>query len=292
MDRSVARLALWALVHVSLAALAFTLDRWFVWVVVWAIQAFWMLTLVATVHECVHRHFVAPRWGNELLGRFAAGFGFVNFEAYRAQHMTHHANACGEGDAEGEPYAFTARWQIVAAFVGGGFLYALSVFATGVMTAFGYTPMWLRSERQRQRIRVNVLVLALVYGAIALAVVADLVSLRGVAFAWLIPASIGLLGPLPFVLIPEHYDAPGPGSPFENTRTCVSNPALRFVYLNTNLHTAHHHRASVPWHGLVDHHRTIEDRIEEEWLFPSYTAFHRFMWRTVGRTPAHQAVSA
>ena len=133
------------------------------------------------------------------------------------------------------------------------------------------------------------LLLVVLYGALVAALVAGVVSFRGVAFAWLIPASLGMLGPMAFVLIPEHYDAPGPASPFENTRTCVSNPVMRVLYLNTNLHTAHHLRASVRWQDMEAFHAEIEDQISEEWLFPGYLAFHRFMWKTVGRPAAHES---
>lgn len=289
MQSSLTRLGLWAVTHTSLAVVGFAVDRWFVWAVVWFVQAWYLLTIAGTVHECVHRHFVGRARVDQAIGMAAASFGFMCFEGYKAQHLAHHADACGPSDSEGEPYKFTSRWQIVGAFVGGGFLYALSVFFTAIFSGLGATPKWLRTDRQRRRIRWNVLFLLVIYGAVAAAVAVGVVSFRGVAFAWLIPASLGLLGPLPFVLMPEHYDAPGPGSPFENTRTCVSNPLLRFLYMNTNLHTAHHLKASVPWQEMEAFHAEIEDRIAPEWIFPGYLAFHRFVWQTVGRPAAHEA---
>lgn len=292
MVRPALRLALFFAIHLSLAAIGFWADAWFVWAAVWIAQAFNFLTVVAIVHECTHVHWFGSPRADHVTGVVMATIGITCFEAYRPQHLLHHAHTCADGDPEGEPYKFTSRWQIVGAFFGGAFLYVLFVFAQGVAVAFGYTPSWLRAEHQRQRIRWNVAVLALVFGGLALAVVADVVSLRTIAFVWLIPASIALIGPIAYVLIPEHYDAPGPGPVFTNTRTCTSNPVMRFFYLNTNLHTAHHHRPALSCFDLPAHHAEIEDRIEPEWLFGSYTSFHRFMWRTSRRPASHLATSA
>lgn len=284
------RLSAFLAIHVALSAVGFTADNMLVWCAVWALQSFNLLTLVGVVHESVHQHFFPSRRASRIAGTLAGAAGFTCFEAYRAQHIIHHARTCEAGDTEGEPYKFTARWQIVGAFLGGGLLYALALLFAGVRVALGWSPDWLSGASQRRRIRLNVAVLfAIAMGVVGL-IGLDIVDFRTVAFVWLIPTVVSLLGPLPYVLIPEHYDAPGPGPTVTNTRTCVSNPAVRFVFLNTNLHTAHHDKPSVPWHALAQHHESIEADIDDEWVFPSYTAFHRWMWNTTSR-PAAQAVA-
>lgn len=285
------RLALFIVVHASLAAVGFAADSIAIWIVVWALQSVNLLTLVAVVHESVHQHFFPTRRASRIAGTLAAAFGLTCFEAYRAQHIMHHAHTCDEGDTEGEPYKFTARWQIVGAFLGGGIYFTLLVLLSGIRVSFGWTPAWISGPGQRRRIRLNIAFIAAVVIAVMVVVRADVISFRTIAFVWFIPALVSLFGPLPFVLIPEHYDAPGPGPTVTNTRTCVSNPAVRFVFLNTNLHTAHHDKPSVPWHSLAQHHETIEADINDEWIFPSYTAFHRWMWNTTSRPPAQVAVN-
>jgi fatty acid desaturase len=278
--RSLARLALMCSVHVALAIIGFAVDRWFVWAVVWAVQAVNMLTLVAMTHECVHLHFVRSRTLNRVLGTLAAAFIWAPFEVYRSRHIGHHADTCGPDDTEGEPYKFRARWQIVASFLAGGIAYILSLPVWGLAVSLGWSPRWVSGRAARRRIRINMVV----WGATAaLGVVLAMIDLRVVAFAWLIPVAIFLTVPFVFVLMPEHYDAPGPGHVTSNTRTCVSNAAMRFVFLNTNLHTAHHDRASVPWTGLPAHHAELASTIDNEWVFSGYFAFYRFMWRNVSR---------
>lgn len=291
MVRPAPRLALFVCVHVVLAAVGFWADRWYVWAFVWAVQAMNFLTTIAVVHECAHLRYFSGRRANHVTGVALAAIGLACFESYRSQHIVHHADTCGENDPEGEPYRFTSRWQIAGAFLGGGLAYALLLLGQGIVIALGYTPAWLSADGQRRRIRINVAVLTVAAVGLAALVVGDFLSLRGLTFVWLIPAAVALIGPIPFVLIPEHYDAPGPGPAFMNTRTCTSNAVVRFLYLNTNLHTAHHHRPALPWYDLPAHHRQIEDEIEPTWLFPSYTAFHRFMWRTTGRSGTHASRS-
>lgn len=285
------RLLAFFAIHGALAAIGFAADNILVWFIIWALQSFNLLTLVGIVHESVHQHFFPSRRASRVAGTLAGAFGFTCFEAYRAQHILHHAHTCASGDTEGEPYKFSARWQIVGAFLGGGLFYTLALLFSGVRVAFGWSPEWLSGASQRRRIRLNVAVLVALGLGVATLIGFDVVDLRTVAFVWLIPTVVSLLGPLPFVLIPEHYDAPGPGPTVTNTRTCVSNPAVRFVFLNTNLHTAHHDKPSVPWHALAQHHETIEADIDDEWVFSSYTAFHRWMWNTTSRPPAQIAVA-
>jgi acyl-lipid omega-6 desaturase (Delta-12 desaturase) len=286
------RLVLFVAIHAALSTLGFAADHLLVWVAVWALQSVNFLTLVGVIHESVHQHFFPTRRASRVAGMLAGAVAFTCFEAYRTQHILHHAHTCDEGDSEGEPYKFTARWQIVGAFLGGGLIYAVALFFGGIGVAFGWTPSWITKPSQRRRIRVNVAVLAVVLTALIASIATGLVTFQAVAYVWLIPTAFALLGPLPFVLIPEHYDAPGPGPTVSNTRTCVSNPVMRFVFLNTNLHTAHHDRPSVPWHALGTHHQKIEADIHDEWIFPSYTAFYVWMWRTTSRPPAHTAAAA
>jgi fatty acid desaturase len=268
-------------VHIALATVGFAIDRWFVWLIVWAIQAVNLLTLVAMVHECVHHHFVASRRVNRVLGTLAGVFILAPYELYRSRHIGHHADTCGPNDTEGAPYKFSSRTQIVTAFLSGGILYLSALPVWGMAVSFGWSPPWMSGQAARRRIRIN---MAIWTATVALVIVLATIDLRAVAFAWLIPVAAFLSGPFVFVLMPEHYDAPGPNAVTSNTRTCVSNPVMRFIFLNTNLHTAHHDRASVPWTGLLEHHAGLEARIDDEWVFSGYLAFYRFMWRNVSRS--------
>lgn len=282
------RLGLLIAVHAGGAVIGLAIDRWYVWLAVWAVQAVNMLGMVAMTHEAVHSHYVGSRRANRVIGTIAGLVLLTNFEIYKSRHIGHHADTCGPDDTEGEPYKFTARWQILAAFATGGIAYILSLPMLGFWVSFGGRPSWATSAGARRRIRINQLWwLATVAALIAIATV----DLRSVAFVWLIPVALFLSGPFVFVLMPEHYDAPGPGIVTSNTRTCVSNPLMRFIFLNTNLHTAHHDKPIVPWTGLPAHHENLEPRIDNEWVFSGYWAFYRFMWRNVGRPAASESVA-
>lgn len=268
--------------HVALTVLGFAVDRWWAWLVVWGVQSVNLLALPGVFHECVHGHFFRRRWANRVTGTLCGLGAFSLYEVYRPQHIHHHADTCGPDDTEGEPWKFTRRWQIAVAVLSAGLYYTSSLVVHGVRVAFGWSPAWLHTEQQRRRIRIN---LALLVVTIAAAVTIAQFAFRPILFGWLIPMAVMISFALPFVQMSEHYDAAGPGPVFGNTRTVVSNPLLSYAFLYTNLHTAHHHQPSVPWNELRAHHATIEDRIEDEWIFPGFIAFHRWLWRTLDRPP-------
>jgi fatty acid desaturase len=268
-------------IYALLAGVGLFLDRWFVWTAIWIVQAFVLLIILATIHECVHNHFVNGRRANHVIGVIAAAFAFTVFDVYRPLHALHHADTCGPNDPEGEPYTFTAKWQIVLAFTTGGLFYTLSLIGKGLAVSFGAKLPWVTSPKVRRRVRVNMVVLLVFVGAATAGLV---FNPKLTLSLWIIPVLLSLAGPLPFVLIPEHYNAPGRALVTANTRTCLSNPVLRFVFLNTNLHTAHHSRSSVAWCDLPRQFESLEAQMDDEWIFPGYLAFHRFMWNTVGQT--------
>ncbi len=282
------RLALTLALHFALAVIGFAVDRWYAWIAVWAVQAVNLLALPGVFHECVHGHYFASRWANRTTGVLAGLGAFTLFDVYRLQHIHHHAYSCGADDPEGAPWKFTRRWQIGLAFLSGGLYYTCLLVVEGIRASFGWTPAWLRTAQQRRRIRIN---LVLLVATVSATVLVAQVAARPVVFAWLVPMAVMISFVLPFVQMSEHYDAPGPGPAYANTRTVVSNPVIGYAFLYTNFHTAHHHKPSVPWNELRAHHASIEDRIEEEWIFTGFIAFHRWLWRTLERQPRWQAES-
>ena len=87
--------------HVALTLVGFAVDRWFVWLAIWAVQAVNLLAIPGMFHECVHGHYFASKWANRLSGTLA-GLGALSlYEVYRPQHIHHHAFTCGPDDSEG-----------------------------------------------------------------------------------------------------------------------------------------------------------------------------------------------
>jgi fatty acid desaturase len=277
--RSVRRLGEIATLFVVLGAVGWRLDAVWAWVPIWFVQSWLLLAVPAALHESSHSHLVVGRTANRVIG---AGIGLLLFfvtETYRTQHIVHHADTCGPRDPEGAPYRFSARWQYAAAFLGGGALYAVMLVGQSFRIAAGATPDWLSSGGQRRRIRINVLAwVAYMAAIIALTVMWT----QAMVMLWLIPVAMAILGTVPFVLIPEHYGALSAGPAVGNSRTCRSNRFVRFVYLNTNLHTAHHQQPAVPWHDLP---QAITGEIADGWTHSGYLVFHRQLVSEIGRVP-------
>jgi fatty acid desaturase len=281
--RSVRRLIEVFGLFAMLGALGWQLDAIWAWVPIWFVQSWLLLAVPAALHESSHSHFVVGRTANRLVG---AGIGLLLFfvtETYRTQHIVHHADTCGPRDPEGAPYRFSARWQYAGAFLGGGALYAAMLVGQSFAVAAGSTPDWLSSDGQRRRIRINVLAWMMY---MAVLVTLTVIWTHAFVMLWLIPVALAILGTVPFVLIPEHYGATGAGPAVDNSRSCRSNRFVRFVYLNTNMHTAHHQQPAVAWYDLP---QAATGEIADGWTHSGYLAFHRQLLSEIGRVPATAA---
>jgi fatty acid desaturase len=259
-----------------LSAAGFAVHRWPVWCAVWICQAWLLLTLVAVSHESAHSQLFGTRRVNRIAGTLAGLSAFGVWEVYRTQHILHHADTCGPDDSEGEPYQFTAKWQIFAAFAGGGPLYVAWLILEGWKVSFGAARPWVRTATARRRIRINVAAWTIVVVVAAWLLVSHPMATLAI---WIIPVGMMVIVPMPFVLIPEHLGATGPGSPTINTRTCRSNWLMRWVFMNENLHTAHHTHPSTRWHDLAALDALLRPDIAEGWSYSGYLRFHRDTWR-------------
>jgi fatty acid desaturase len=85
----------------------------------------------------------------------------------------------------------------------------------------------------------------------------------------------------------EHKAA---GTPLERTALVESGPLLSLLFLNNNLHYAHHERPDLPWHALPAYYRAHRARLLREnggLLYRGYREIlRRFLLRPVD-APAH-----
>ena len=80
------------------------------------------------------------------------------------------------------------------------------------------------------------------------------------------------------------------GTPLERTALIEAGPFFSLLYLNNNLHYAHHERPDLPWHALPGYYRAHRERLLGEngsLLYRGYReVIARFLLRPVD-TPAH-----
>lgn len=86
---------------------------------------------------------------------------------------------------------------------------------------------------------------------------------------------------------PEHKAA---NTPLERTALIEAGPAFSLLFLNNNLHYAHHKRPDLPWHALPAYYRANRRQLITEnggLLYRGYREiFRRFLLRPVD-SPAH-----
>ena len=119
----------------------------------------------------------------------------------------------------------------------------------------------------------------------AYAVLAGLSVAAGSAvllWIWVIPAIVGQLF-LRLYLLAEHGRCPMVADMFENTRTTLTGPLVRWIAWNMPYHTEHHAFPAVPFHRLPDLHADIRDRLKV--VTPGYVAFHREYQAGLGGGP-------
>ncbi|KAG2448543.1 hypothetical protein HYH02_006434 [Chlamydomonas schloesseri] len=90
--RSMAHLALDVGIVFGLAAVAFTVNQWWMWPLYWMAQGtmFWALFVVG--HDCGHQSFSNNKALNDFVGHLTHSSILVPYHGWRISHRTHHAN--------------------------------------------------------------------------------------------------------------------------------------------------------------------------------------------------------
>jgi fatty acid desaturase len=241
----------------------------------WFAMGWLLLGNGAIVHEAAHRHLFRSAGANRWVGAVAGAAVLLPWGVYRPYHLSHHRYTVAIEDPEGPPLKFRSRLEYPLLALG-GLVFLIRLFAFGIATVFGHSPIWLRSSSQR-RAAVSDTVLCL--AVLAVVIWAGLSNLEVLAAVWLVPWSIALVFLVPLVLVTEHYGAVvGTVEAAENTRTVVSNRLARWAYWNNNFHTAHHQMPTVVHQSLPElDEASAGDRLAP-WTSPGYMAFHRDVW--------------
>ncbi len=268
--------ASWSL-YVALAVLALR-TPWFIRIPAWFTMGWLLLGNGAIVHEAAHRHLFRSVSANRVTGAVAGATVLLPWGVYRPYHLSHHRYTVAIEDPEGPPLQFHSRSEYPLLALG-GVAFLVRLLGYGIATMFGHPPTWLRSSTQRRAAVIDTLVCLVVLAVVVRASFSDLHVLYTV---WLIPWVIALVIVVPLVLVTEHYGATiGTVAAAENTRTVVSNGAVRWMYWNNNFHTAHHQLPTVVYQALPELDQMIGGERLGPWISPGYMAFHRGVWHSL-----------
>jgi fatty acid desaturase len=237
-----------------------------------------LATCFAPLHECCHRTAFRSRRVNDAVAWFAGLLSFYNSTYYRRYHQWHHRYTHQPGlDPELDDPVPTNPWAYLREVSGwnwwsgkwGGYARLL----WGDLSNLSYL-----SPEAIPQVRRSVRLQFAVYAALALA---SLLSGTGfLLWFWLLPLALGQ-PLLRLLLLAEHSGCSFSSDGTENTRTTLTNPAVRWLMWNMPFHAEHHLYPSLPFHALPAAHGPIAPHLRH--CDRGYLAVHR---RLLSNLPA------
>ncbi|MDV3126988.1 fatty acid desaturase [Mycobacterium sp. 21AC1] len=250
----------WMIGHLSLLAgtsalIWWTLPSW--WAIIpMFLQGSLIVFLFAPLHECSHGTAFKTRRLNTAVA-MTCGFVMMRPALYfRYRHAAHHSYTQDpQRDPDQVPFPETVRGYLGEVLGMRFWPKMIGTLYRGCTGRYNDREKFFLPENERGRVSAEVRVYVALYAAIA-----ALTILTGTwqipLMYWLIPRFIGE-PVLRTFRIAEHTGMEEGPNLLSNTRTTLTNPAIRFVYWNMPFHAEHHLAPSVPFHRLADMHETL-----------------------------------
>ncbi len=232
-------------------------------------HGFVLVFLFAPLHETIHRTAFRSRWINTGVSWICGALLVLPPDYFRAFHFAHHRYT---QDPERDPelaYAKPSSWRSWLWTVS-GIPYWRERMTTTWQHAGGRVTAPFIGAVMRDGIVREARILIGVYALVAAVAVA--VWSAAPVYYWLLPVLLGQ----PFLrmfLLAEHTGCSLTDDMRSNSRTTLTNRAMRRLAWNMPFHTAHHVYPGVPFHALPEVHERIRDSVRYE--APGYIAVQR-----------------
>jgi fatty acid desaturase len=225
-----------------------------------------LVFLFCPLHEASHRSAFRSRRLNDAVAWLGGGLLLMAPTWFRHYHMAHHR---WTQDPQRDPELETPKPATPAAWAWhvSGLPLWRALAASLVRLAAGRADFAYLPARDRRRAVREARWLLAVYGAIAVTAAAAQSWLPLVL--WVGPALLGQPA-LRLFLLAEHGGCPHVEDMFANTRTTLTNRAMRKLCWNMNLHAEHHAYPSVPFFALPEVHGLVRERLQV--TAPGYAA--------------------
>lgn len=241
--------------HLALIALFGTwiMQGWLLWPLAVVAQGICLCFLFTLQHEATHKTPFKSLWLNEWAGRLAGLPILQPFEWFRYFHLAHHRHTNIPGKdpeliAGAKPETHGAYlWHV------SGLPYWWAMAGQVIANARGTPPEAYVPTRAHPRIRTEARWMLAAYGI----AVFSLFFTPFLVWVWLLPCLLGQ----PFLrlyLLAEHGRCAFVANMLENTRTTLTNRAIRFIAWNMPFHIEHHTLPQVPFHRLPDLHDDMQ----------------------------------
>ena len=243
-----------------------------IWLVV---QGLLLISLFHLLHECIHDTPFSFTPLNKIVGGICGFVLFLPCEWFRYFHRDHHRYTQNK---DKDPELATAKPQSKLQWifhVSGLPLYK-SLIAVNLRLSFtknfeAFVPDSVKPQLTRQA-QISLMLYLLLF-------IASVWSGSLILFwLWILPLLIGQ----PFLrlyLLAEHTLCDHSENMFENTRTVLTNPLIRWFTWNMPYHTEHHVYPAVPFHKLPALHNKMQQFLINKDL--SYAKFNRRLYQTL-----------
>lgn len=265
-----------AILGVTAAAIAATRDT--IWLpFAMLLHGIALVFLFAAEHETIHRTAFRSRWMNDAVA-WVAGLVLLLPSAYfRYFHFAHHRHT---QDPERDPELATPKPASLADWLkqASGWPYWRGQIGLLISHALGRVTAACIPVRNHAEVIWEARLFLAIYLAAAILSVA--VRTDVLLIYWVVPVLLGQ----PFLrlyLMAEHTGCPLVPDMLANSRTTLSNAAVRFIVWNMPYHAEHHAYPSVPFHHLPGLHRLL--RADIGTIARGYLDVQRSIVRGFGR---------
>lgn len=262
------------IIHITLIGVGATMV-WLAELSWWLLPAWFfygtvLMFLFSPLHECIHRTAFRNRTANDLVARVIGFLIMLPADYFRSFHFAHHRYT---NDPKRDPELLTPKPvslpQYLWAMCGLGAYWWVQL-RTIVRHSLGSISGDFIAESKHRTIILEARLHLVLY----LAVVGTSVLLETTIFLfyWLIPALLGTVS-LRLFLHAEHAGCELSDNMLRNTRTTLTNPAIKLLSWNMPYHCEHHVFPAVPFHQLPALHQHLKDNLSV--VSNGYYRFHR-----------------
>ena len=244
--------------------------------------------LFAPVHETMHLTAFRNRRANAAVGWLAACPSLLNWHFYTNFHLAHHRftqDPARDPELTPPPPAALDSYlpRVLAVNYWHSRFKVLANCWRGDVSGYPFIPPANRNQVVTSVRAMSAFMLVAALGS------AWLWGWWVPVVLWLLPQLIGQVF-LRLYLLTEHTGCEETPNGLVNTRTTLTNAAMRLLMWNMSYHTEHHLYPSIPFHRLPAAHQAVRDRLGV--VQPGYARWHLGFFRdilsrsrTVGTAP-------
>lgn len=228
-----------------------------------------LVFLFAPLHESIHKSAFRTPWINTVIGWICGFIILLPPKYFQGFHMTHHRHTQIEGK---DPELDTKKPETLGQYIFliSGLMFWWEQFCTLFLFSKGTNQVNFISKEKHPGVVLEIRIFTFLY--LSLILISLITGSAVLLKYWILPIIVGQ----PFLrayLLAEHALCPRVTDMLQNTRTTLTNSAVRWLAWNMPYHVEHHAYPGVPFHQLSELHTLLRPHIKV--LSDGYTSVNR-----------------